>query len=174
MVPNSRGGGGGLKQGRFVIYVFSGFAVFGGPEVPRCWEKQHEKCHCHTPFCVPHMLAKLGLESNVPKCCQAKHGKNDKSTPSCPFSGGGGVAQSKTKGLQMRTRLFLSLLVPSCPFVPLRCPTDLVGCIFRTLLPGDLQRNSRKGQGHNREVSRKTQNTPPLMRKKSKVIAFPC
>ena len=32
--------------------------------------KQHEKCHCHTPFlCArPEVLAKLGLQSSVPIC----------------------------------------------------------------------------------------------------------
>ena len=32
--------------------------MFGGPKIPRCWERQHEKCHCRTPSCVPQMLVK--------------------------------------------------------------------------------------------------------------------
>ena len=38
--------------------VFPCFAVFGVPKIPRCWGKQHGKCHCHTRFCVPQMLVK--------------------------------------------------------------------------------------------------------------------
>ena len=45
---------GGVVILRFPLF----FAVFGGPKTPRCWEAQHEKCHCDTPFCVPQMLVK--------------------------------------------------------------------------------------------------------------------
>ena len=31
---------------------------FGGPKISRCWEKQHEKCHCHTLFRMPQVLIK--------------------------------------------------------------------------------------------------------------------
>ena len=36
--------------------IFPCFAVFGGHKIPRCREKQHEKCHCDTPCCAPQML----------------------------------------------------------------------------------------------------------------------
>ena len=49
---------GGVKQGRFVILCFPCFTVFRGLKIPRYWEKQHEKCRCHTPFCAPQMLVK--------------------------------------------------------------------------------------------------------------------
>ena len=45
--------GGEAKQGQFVILHFPLFAVFGGPKIARRWAKQHEKCHCHAPVCVP-------------------------------------------------------------------------------------------------------------------------
>ena len=48
----------GVKQGRFVILRFPCFTVFGGPKVAKCWEKLHEKCHCHAPFCAPQTLVK--------------------------------------------------------------------------------------------------------------------
>ena len=59
---------------------------FGVPRIPRCWEKQHEKCHCHTPFCVPQMLVKIRTWEQCPICWQAKHRENDKSTPFCPYT----------------------------------------------------------------------------------------
>ena len=40
--------------------------MFGGPKIPRCWEKQHEKCHCYTPFCVPQMLVKTRTWEQCP------------------------------------------------------------------------------------------------------------
>ena len=45
-------GGGG--QGGTPVGGFPCFAVFGGPKITKRWEKQYEKCHCHTPFlCAP-------------------------------------------------------------------------------------------------------------------------
>ena len=32
--------------------------MFGGPKIPRCWEKLQERCHCHTPFSVPQNFQK--------------------------------------------------------------------------------------------------------------------
>ena len=42
-------GGGGGKTESICHFAFS----LGGRKVARCREKQHEKCHCHTPFCAP-------------------------------------------------------------------------------------------------------------------------
>ena len=51
----------GGKTGSICHFAFSLVLLwFGGSKIPRCWEKQHEKCHCHTPFCVPQMLVKTG------------------------------------------------------------------------------------------------------------------
>ena len=49
---------GGQNRVDLSFCVFPCFAVFGGPKISRDWEKQHKKCHCHTPFCVPQMLVK--------------------------------------------------------------------------------------------------------------------
>ena len=46
--------------GRFVILRFP------CPKIPTCWDKQHERCYCHTSFCVPHMLAKTGTWEQCP------------------------------------------------------------------------------------------------------------
>ena len=46
-------GVGGYRRVDLSFCVFPCFAVFGGPKIPKCWEKQHEKCHCHTPFVCP-------------------------------------------------------------------------------------------------------------------------
>ena len=40
--------------------------MFGGPKIPRCWEKQHEKCHCYASFCVPQMLVKTRTWEQCP------------------------------------------------------------------------------------------------------------
>ena len=53
--------GGGLNWVNVSFCVFPCFAVFGSPKIPNGWEKQHEKCHCHTPFCVPHMRVKTRI-----------------------------------------------------------------------------------------------------------------
>ena len=34
--------------------------------MPKCWEKQHEKRHCYTPFGVPQMLAKTRIWEQCP------------------------------------------------------------------------------------------------------------
>ena len=48
------GGVGGQSRVNLSFGVFPCFAMFGGPKIPRCWEKQHEKCQCHTHFlCAP-------------------------------------------------------------------------------------------------------------------------
>ena len=54
--------GGGGKTGSMCCFAFSLFcSVWGSQDKPRCWEKQHEKCHhtdSHTHrFCAPQMLA---------------------------------------------------------------------------------------------------------------------
>ena len=46
--------------------VFPCFAVLGGPGMPRCLEKQHEKCHCRTPFWVP-KISKTNLAKKQDK-----------------------------------------------------------------------------------------------------------
>ena len=45
--------GGGVKRGRLVIFEFPLFCSILGFQATRYWEKQHEKCHCHSPFCMP-------------------------------------------------------------------------------------------------------------------------
>ena len=45
-----------VKQGQFVFF----FSLVWGPKTPRCWEQQHDKRHCHSPFCVPQMPHMLG------------------------------------------------------------------------------------------------------------------
>ena len=55
------GGVGGQNRVDLSFCVFPCFAVFGGLKISRCWEKQHEKCHCHTPSCVPQMLVKTRI-----------------------------------------------------------------------------------------------------------------
>ena len=46
----------GGKQGQFVILRFPlCCSAGGGANVPRYWERQHEECHCHVPFCAPQM-----------------------------------------------------------------------------------------------------------------------
>ena len=45
--------GGGQNRVDLSFCVSPCFAVFGGPKVPRCLDKQHEKCHCRAPSCVP-------------------------------------------------------------------------------------------------------------------------
>ena len=64
--------GGAVKQGRSVISLFPCLAVFGGPKsldqrYPDAG-KNSTKIVSLTPFCVPPMLVKLGLESSVPIC----------------------------------------------------------------------------------------------------------
>ena len=62
-------GGGGGKTGSICHFAFSFVFQCLGPKISTCWEKQHEKCHCRTPFCVcPKCSQKLGLESSVPVC----------------------------------------------------------------------------------------------------------
>ena len=57
-----RGGGGKKgKKGRSVILRFPCFLVSGGLKVRSCREKQHEKCHCHTPSCVPQIIVKTRI-----------------------------------------------------------------------------------------------------------------
>ena len=46
--------------------------MLGGPKIPRCWEKQHQKCHCHTPFCVPQILAKTRTWEQCPNMLAGK------------------------------------------------------------------------------------------------------
>ena len=51
-----------LREGKtgvdLSLCVLPCFAAFGDPDIPRCWGKQHNKCHRHTRFGVPQMLVK--------------------------------------------------------------------------------------------------------------------
>ena len=46
-------GGGGESRVDLSFYVFPCFTVFWGPKKSSCVEKQHGKCHCHTPSVCP-------------------------------------------------------------------------------------------------------------------------
>ena len=51
---------GGSKRVDLSFYPFPCFAVFGGSQATQMLgKKQHEKCHWHTPFCVPQTLRKI-------------------------------------------------------------------------------------------------------------------
>ena len=52
---------GGQSRVDLSFCVVPCFAAFRGPKIARCWEKQHEKCHCQTPFCVLQMLVKTRI-----------------------------------------------------------------------------------------------------------------
>ena len=53
-----RGGGTGSIY-RFC--VSPRFTVVGGTRIPKSWEKWHEKCRCHTPYCAPQNAGKTML-----------------------------------------------------------------------------------------------------------------
>ena len=54
--------GGGGKTGSICHFAFSlALQWFGCLKMSRCWETQHEKCHCHSPVCVPQMPIKTRI-----------------------------------------------------------------------------------------------------------------
>ena len=60
---------GRVKQGRVVILRFPLFySIWRPSKIPKYSEKQHERCHCHTPFYVPHMLLKTRTWEQCPHC----------------------------------------------------------------------------------------------------------
>ena len=84
-----RGKSGGVKQGRFVILRFPLFCSVWGSQDAQMLGNTARKVALSRPFlCAPNASKKLGFESSVPICWQAKHGENDKSTPFCPYTGG--------------------------------------------------------------------------------------
>ena len=64
--------GGGGKRVDLSFCFFPGFVVFGGPKIPRCWEKQHEECRCHTLSCVPQVLVKTRAREQSPQMLTGK------------------------------------------------------------------------------------------------------
>ena len=58
----------GGKEGSICHFAFSlVLQCLGGLKIARCWEKQHEKCHYHAPFCVPQMLVKTRTWEQCPR-----------------------------------------------------------------------------------------------------------
>ena len=79
----------GVKKGRFVILRVPLFYSIWGLKIPRRWEKQHEKCHCHTPSCVPQMLAKVRTWEQCPQMLAGKTRAKWQLDPFLPIQGGG-------------------------------------------------------------------------------------
>ena len=58
-LPGPKGGMWGGKKGLICHFAFSlVLQCLGVPKIPKCWERQHEMCHCHTPFGVPQNASK--------------------------------------------------------------------------------------------------------------------
>ena len=76
---------GGVKQGQFVILRFPLFCSVWGSKIPRCWEKQHEKCHCHTRIRVPQVLVKTRTWEQCPHMLAGKARENWQIDPVLPL-----------------------------------------------------------------------------------------
>ena len=49
------------KAGSICHLTFPLFCSVWGPKIPKCWDKQHATCHCHSPFWVPPKLVKTWI-----------------------------------------------------------------------------------------------------------------
>ena len=74
---------GGQSRVVFILHFLWFCSVRGSHDSQTLGKTAREVSLSH-PSCVPQVL---GLESSVSLCQQAKHGKNDRSTPFCSYTG---------------------------------------------------------------------------------------